>query len=317
MYVSVLCTIALLALLGQIMMQIEIQQHMNDAHIIDVASRQCMLSQKLSKTVLEIVISATATDRASHVSDLKGVLVEWQRAHYGLQHGDARLSLSSKNSPEVTQLFQTITPSFTTIMNASEQVARVASQKQTAGSNVHSDALSAFVHTILITEPEFLRIMERIVARYEQEAVQHMASVQVTALVLFLVTLCVLLFEGILVFRPTIARIANDVTQIMHLEERAAYMTEVQRRSQAHEQALYESLNALVRLRYPIQILALGQYQVQDEQERTYLVTAEKHHEGELLRCECELYERTSSCSHFVAASSLHASLLVYSNKCQ
>jgi len=152
--------------------------------------------------------------------------------------------------------------------------------------------------------------MQSIVARYEQEAVLHTALMQETELVLFLVMLFVLLFEGILDFPPTNARIAKDVTEIMHSEKRIAYMTEVQRRHQAYEHALQESLNALVALKYPIQVLAPGHYQVQDEHERTYLVTAKGHREEPLLHCECELYERTLSCSYFVASSSLHASLL-------
>ncbi len=133
---------------------------------------------------------------------------------------------------------------------------------------------------------------------------------QETELVLFMVTLFVLLFEGIVVFRPTVARTAKDITEILLLEERLAYMTEVQRRHQASEYAIQESLDALVTLKYPIQVLALGHYKVQDEHKRIYLVTTKEYHEEQLLHCECELYERTLTCSHFIAASSLHASLL-------
>ena len=310
LYISVLCTIALLSLLCQVVMQTELQQHLNDAHLINIAGRQRMLSQELSKIVLEIVMSTSATDRASHVNILKGILAEWQQTQNGLQQGDAKLGLSGKNSSEVRHLFHIITPSFTTIMYAGEQVAVLAARNRTAGSISPKDALYASVQTILTTEPKFLADMENIVAQYEQETVQHTTLMQETELVLFLVTLFVLLFEGVVVFRPTVARIARDVTEIMHLEERVAYMTEVQRRNQAHQSALHESLNALVTLKYSIQVLAPGHYQVQDEHERMYHVTTEEHHEELLLHCECELYERTLTCPHFVAASSLHASLL-------
>ncbi len=225
LYISVLCTIALLALLCQIVMQIELQQHLNDAHLINIASRQRMLSQDLSKTVLEIVMSTTVPDRASHVKALKGILVEWGQVQNGLQHGDAKLGLSGKNSTEVDHLFHVITPSFTTMMYAGEQVVVLATRNRIDGSISPKDALYASVQTILMTDPEFLADMENIVAQYEQEAVQHTALMQETELVLFLVTLFVLLFEGIVVFRPTVARIAKDVTEILHLEERVAYMT--------------------------------------------------------------------------------------------
>ncbi len=310
LYTSVLGTLAILALLCQFVMQIELQQHMNDVHIINIASRQRMLSQELSKTVLEIVVSATLTERMSHSKALQGILAELQRAQNGLQHGDAKLGLSGKNSSEVRRLFQVITPSFTTMVYAGGQVAIRTSQDTSNSSIYPKDALYASVQTVLATEPTFLVAMEGIVGQYEQEAMQHMAQMQETELVLFLVTLFVLLFEGLVVFRPTVARIADDITKIMHLEERIAYMTEVQRRNQVYERTLHESLNALVTRKYHIQVLALGHYKVQDEHERTYLVTAEEHHDEHSLRCECELFERTLTCSHFVAASSLHASLL-------
>ncbi len=310
LYISVLCTIALLALLRQVVVQIELQEHLNDAHLINVAGRQCMLSQELSKTVLEIVVSTTNTERTQHVNTLKGILAAWQQAQSGLQQGDAKLGLSGKNSAEVSHLFKAITPSFTTMMHAGEQVAVLAVQSQPNESALQKDDMYASVQIILNAAPEFLSDMGDIVAQYEQEAVQHTALLQETELVLFGVTLFVLLFEGILVFRPTVAQIVKDVTEIMHLEERVAYMTEVQRRNQAHERSFYESLNTLVTLKYPIQVLALGCYQVQDEDEHTYLVTAKEQNEEQVLCCECELYQRTLTCSHFVAASSLHASLL-------
>ncbi len=309
LYISVLCTLALLALLCQIVMQIELQQHLNDAHLINMASNQRMLSQEVSKTVLEIVTSTTAIDRAYRVNALKEILVEWQQVQNSLQHGDAKLGLSGKNSAEISHLFQVVTPSFTTIVRAGEQVIVLAVQNGTSGRISQKDDIHASVQIILNTDPKFLIAMESIVAQYEQEAVQHTALMQETELVLFLVTIFVLLFVGVVIFRPTVARITKDVTEIMHLEERVAYMTEVQRRNQAHERALHESQNALVTLNYPIQVLALGRYQVQDEHERTYLVTAQEHH-VEQLRCECELYKRTLTCSHFVVASSLHALLL-------
>lgn len=310
LYVSVLCTIALLALLGHIVMQVELQHSMNDAHLVNVAGRQRLLSQELNTTVLEIVMSTSSADRVSHVNALKGILAEWQQVQNGLQHGDAQLGILGKNSSEVDHLFHVIAPRFTTILDAGKQVVTLAAQNRTDGRIAPKDALSSSVQTILAAEPEFLRDMDSIVAQYEREAVQHTTQMQETEFVLFLVTLCVLLFEGMLVFRPTVARIANDITKIMHLEERIAYMTEVQRRNQAHERAFNESLNALVTRTYPIQVLELGRYQVQDEQKRTYLVTAKEHQEEPLLQCECERYERTGTCSHFVAASALHASLL-------
>ena len=310
LYSSVLCTIALLSLLFQIVMQMELRQHVNDVQVITIASRQRMLSEELSKTVLEIAMGVNSTDRKSHLTDLKGILANWQQAQNGLQHGDARLGLSGKNNSEVQHLFQIITPSFTTMRNAAEQVATRTAQDETQGSISSSDVLYSSVQTVLTVEPTFLTTMESIVTLYEQETMQHMAQMQETELVLFLVTLFVLLFEGLVIFRPAVARIADDIKKIILLEERIAYMTEVQRRNQAYERTLHESLNALVTLKYPIQVLTLGHYKVQDEHERTYFVTTKEQHDGQRLHCECELYARTSTCSHFVAASSVHASLL-------
>src|SRR5947208_663183 len=58
-YICALCSVALLAILGQAIIQVSIQQQTSDAFVINIAGRQRMLSQKIPKDAL---ILETTTD---------------------------------------------------------------------------------------------------------------------------------------------------------------------------------------------------------------------------------------------------------------
>ncbi len=80
-YICALCSVALLAILGQVIIQVAIQQQTSDAFVINVAGRQRMLSQKISKDAL---ILETATDPTVHTvrtQELPAIptgLADWQ-----------------------------------------------------------------------------------------------------------------------------------------------------------------------------------------------------------------------------------------------
>src|SRR2546425_10847330 len=112
LYICALSSIALLAILGQIGIQFAIQQQSSDALVINVAGRQRMLSQKISKAALILEINTDPTERQAHTEELQKAVTLWQSSHFGLQHGNAALGLPGNNSDEVKQLFGAIEPNY-------------------------------------------------------------------------------------------------------------------------------------------------------------------------------------------------------------
>ncbi len=108
LYIAALSTVALLTVLGQVVIQSALQQQSSDALVINIAGRQRMLSQRLSKAALALEVFPDV--RQQNADELRGVIVLWQRSQEGLQHGDTALGLPGNNSETVKRLFANIEP---------------------------------------------------------------------------------------------------------------------------------------------------------------------------------------------------------------
>src|SRR5687768_1047481 len=99
LYISALTAVAALSITGQLLVQRSLQQQRGDSTIVNIAGRQRMLSQKLTKAALAWSYATTPVERENRAEEIRGTLALWQRSHRGLQQGDADLSLVASRSP--------------------------------------------------------------------------------------------------------------------------------------------------------------------------------------------------------------------------
>ena len=312
LYISALSVIALLAVSGQILIQTSLQRQSSDANVINIAGRQRMLSQRLSKAALAISIAATEAERASRIAELSTVTTLWESSHQGLQQGSTQLGLPGNNSATVTQLYTKIQPNFDAMVNASEGVLNAAQQNSGQPSEAFKTAIAPFIQTILQNESGFLVGMDKIVSQYQIEAEGRVSQLKQIELMLLAVTLLVLLCEGLFVFRPAIVRLTKALTGLVQAEERASHTAELKRKNEELDFALNEALAANLKVKFPARAIAYGHYQVQGTQGHIYNVHITEVDGNQLLRCECPVYKHNLICSHFMAAMPLHKSLLEY-----
>src|SRR5947207_9078703 len=128
LYISALSAVALLAIVGQIAIQFAIQQQAGSALVMNVAGRQRMLSQKISKAALIIEFTSDPTGRVAHVQELEQAGDLWKRAHDGLFHGDEPLGLPGNKSEEVTRLLGVIEPNYQAMVIALQGILVTAKQ---------------------------------------------------------------------------------------------------------------------------------------------------------------------------------------------
>ncbi|MEM1121023.1 MAG: type IV pili methyl-accepting chemotaxis transducer N-terminal domain-containing protein, partial [Bacteroidota bacterium] len=107
LYWLALTLIALSAIGSQILIQYYLKNQLDDGKVINIAGRQRMLSQKLTK---EILLLADAEKGVDYRQNLEETLVQWTIAHEGLRFGNDSLELQGENSPLVQQLFTQINP---------------------------------------------------------------------------------------------------------------------------------------------------------------------------------------------------------------
>ena len=112
-YLIALGCIALSIVVSQILIQTSINRQQDDAHVINVAGRQRMLSQKISKLALKI--EHQKGERLQNIIALREALALWKQSHEGLQFGDAELGLSGANSSIIMEMFETISPHYEAI----------------------------------------------------------------------------------------------------------------------------------------------------------------------------------------------------------
>src|SRR4051812_37438421 len=91
LYVTAFSSIAAMAIVGQILIQSMLAQQKHDAYVVNIAGRQRMLSQKLSKSALALSSQSDPLSRDARRRELTEVVKLWERSHLGLQLGDEQL----------------------------------------------------------------------------------------------------------------------------------------------------------------------------------------------------------------------------------
>jgi len=194
LYALALTWVALLAIAGQVLVQISLARHDSDAHLVNIAGRQRMLSQKLTKSALAILLDRDSPDLDARVSELKSTLELWQRSHLGLQGGDRGLALPGHNSPAVNSLFKEVEAPYL------KMVAAV----QAALTDSRPAQLLATARMLLENEPAFLKGMDAIAFQYDAESSASVSELKRIELLLTAMTLVILALEGLFVFRPAV-----------------------------------------------------------------------------------------------------------------
>jgi len=208
LYVLALSAVALLTILGQFLIQQSLERQLSDSTVINIAGRQRMLSQKITKLALQIHASENPFQISDAKNELRESLKLWEICHQGLQAGNEDLGLPGNNSEAVTELYAQLEPSFQAIRQAATTILSRNEEDQ------ENPDQTPPLEVILAYEGDFLAGMDQIVYYYDREAESRVASLKRVERSLLLITLIVLLFEGLFVFRPAVRQIQRMVKRL-------------------------------------------------------------------------------------------------------
>ncbi len=228
LYIVALSLIAFLSIIGQVLVQGALQQAPNDTLLVNVAGRQRMFSQKISKAALAIEVAVITNDALAeqyYTAELRTTIAQWQQAHKALQVGDAALGTPGKNSAKVIRLFAQLEPHRRTIFNASTSLLACVN----APTPPSPTMIATSVHSILSEEPTYLTIMNTIVLQYQHESEARIKYLRNIEFILLAIMLVVLLCEGFFVFRPAIKRIRKALAEQTEARHHIAISYEQQR----------------------------------------------------------------------------------------
>lgn len=251
LYILALTTVAVLCSVGQILVQNSLRAALDDAHVVNVAGRQRMLSQKITKgAILTVHKSIKASEQQGniHRKELLKDLTLWRKSHEGLRDGtlaEAHKNYKVKNSNTIRAMFVRLDTVYQTFHKNAQKIAQ----------NQH-DTLS--LDSLLQNENRFLKQMDAIVGQYDTEAQERVRQVRNIEWLLYVVTMLILLLEGLLIFRPLARYVETVIVKVVQSEQKL----------QEKNQELY-SIN---------QELIATQADLQRINEEKYALIKQEHH---------------------------------------
>ena len=220
LYVIALSTIALSVIISQILVRKHLETQQSDSTVINIAGRQRMLSQKLTKEVVSLSVSSDKKDREILQKNIKETLYLWNFSHNSLQKGNDSLGLPKQNSDHITREYNTLNPVFNTILKASNSIV----EKLEKDLLISVDELTSDIKKITNNEGEFLLIMDRIVNQYDLEANKKVVWLRKLEFLLMTFTLLILLGEFLFIFWPTAKSVKATLSELLSAEKKAKKM---------------------------------------------------------------------------------------------
>ncbi len=241
LYIFALSAIALSVIISQFLIRKHLDDQQSDSTVINIAGRQRMLSQKLTKEIVLLSTINNLENREVLKEKLKNTLFLWETSHNSLQKGNINLGLPNENSVIVKKLFEKLNPVFEIIKIASLEIIKEIEEYPKAPIN------GINIEKIKENEGVFLHLMDQIVNQYDSEAEKKVSWLRRLELLLMTLTLLLLLGEFLFVFWPTAKTVKKSISQLLQAERKAKKMAFDADELSATKEKSIKELSALTR----------------------------------------------------------------------
>ncbi|MCG9972906.1 type IV pili methyl-accepting chemotaxis transducer N-terminal domain-containing protein [Christiangramia crocea] len=237
LYIIALSAIAVSVIISQILIHQFLEDQESDSTVVNIAGRQRMLSQKLTKESLQLLIAEDTSEISELKENINSTLERWKFSHYALIEGSDSLGLPGNNSEKIREMFAQIQPYFLEMENASESIIlQLENEPEVSVSELRDEIL-----TVKSNEAAFLEGMDRIVNQYEYEASEKVVRLGNLELFIMAITLLILLCEFLFIFWPAAKAVRNTIHKLLIAEGNARKMAhDADLLSQAKEKSVKE-----------------------------------------------------------------------------
>ena len=220
LYIIALSAIALSVIISQILIHVYLNDQNDDSRVVNVAGRQRMLSQKLTKEILLISSAEALEKRRELLKNIRQTQIQWKFSHEALQSGSDSLGLPGNNSKVIAEMFAQIKPYYENMLEASNRLIYIV---ETNTAFAKADIVTQ-VKIINANEGEFLQIMDSIVNQYDVEANNKVNRLRNLELLIMAVTLLLLLGEFLFIFWPTAKAVKGSMQELIEAEKTSKKM---------------------------------------------------------------------------------------------
>lgn len=274
LYIIALSGVALLSVIGQLLIQIFLNSLLDDSHVVNVAGRQRMLSQRLSKTVVLLCNPTIFQADAEYYSqDIIEIIKLWESSHDGLKNKNLKTdgrNYTVRNSEKIDTMFREIDPIFQLILSNAKILDKTINKPVINQQEVLHNARNQ----ILTNERLFLKMMDKIVFQYDLESRERVDTTKKIELILFILLFSILVLEGMLIFRP----MANNIRLVIKR------LTDSESNLRQTNKALIETQKALVQT-------TEEKYKLQLAEEKVRAASLMEGQEGERKRLAADLHD--------------------------
>lgn len=154
-YIVALSILVIMLLLSQLIIQHSLRSQQNDSHIINMAGRQRMLSQQITKAALGVYTSINNEDKKFYLNELGTSIKLFSNSHTRLINGDKSLNLQVKSTTKILELYEILQPNYESILNASKDIIEI-----TSSPLYTNKSLLPYLQILKNNEGEFLKLMD-------------------------------------------------------------------------------------------------------------------------------------------------------------
>lgn len=193
--------LALLISGGLAWSEYQLDTQKNDSRVVNIAGRQRMLSQRMSKVVAELAAKPDGETSARLAVELEESLNLWERSQNALRFGDASLGITYDPSPTIKRMYENLDPIYERMLNAGRMILTLA-----RSGRADSAEFSRAASKILSDEKEFLARMDEIVFTHDSEAAARVTKSRIIVLSVNVLLLLFLIFSWLSVIHPALRK---------------------------------------------------------------------------------------------------------------
>lgn len=255
-YFLTLAAIIGLVVVDQVAIQPFVSRLSSFAPAINIAGRQRMLSQKLTKAALALQISSDEAQRRARIRELQETLDQWTRAHRTLREGSSELAVRKIRMDDIESEWRQLEPQF-------QEMRRAALAIIDSLNNSNHSQQKANTAAILAHEPAYLTSMDRIVKLMENEAATAVLRLRICAGTIAAGVVSLVVALGWFVIRPATRTIRCQVDELENqVAERTRSLStaleKLQREVADREAAELKSQRLAAQLAHAARVTTLG-----------------------------------------------------------
>lgn len=235
-YLIALFTIAFMITLSQLVIQTFLGWQKMDSHMINLSGRQRMLSQLISKKLMQ---DALAPNPQIH-REVRNHIKVWQQMHRDIFYKDHLWNQAFTNDPDLNRLKGKIIPAFERLQNHYQE------QHQNRKENWTQ---------ILLADQVYLKLMDATVDAMQAYAERKLRKIRFLEFGLFSLTLMILILEGVFIFRPLMAFLRKSMINMAVRRDFSNHRQRMRLMGQMTSQIIHEVSNPLQSCRINLELL--------------------------------------------------------------